>query len=495
MDLSETVPYIGAAAVQAAGFDGTGVRVAVLDSGIDYTHIAFGGAGTPDAYQAAYGTSLADARNRSRDGLFPTVKVIGGYDFVGESWPTGALAPDPDPIDCGSPPIAAPCDGGHGTHVADIIAGVHGVAPGAKLYAVKVCSAVSTSCSGVALIQAMDFAVDPNGDGSTRDHVDIVNMSLGSQYGQAPDDDLSFAVDVATKIGVLTVASAGNSGDKPYASGTPAAAKSALSVAQTAVPSSTGFVMLLSTDGGATFNPREAVFQSWSHPLTAAFAVTNVPVQYGDGAGGNLDGCVAFPAGSATGKVVLVDRGTCNFSVKIANIAAGNAKIGVIGLITPGDPFDGALGGCPSGLCAAIPGYMVSLATSNAMKGASARVTFDPSRTIPLVGHIVGSSSRGPSMVDNRLKPEIGAPGASVSAVVGSGNGTESFGGTSGAAPMVSGSAALLRDAFPRRSPSEIKALLMNTAETDIMNSPAVFGGRLAPISRIGGGEVRVDRA
>ena len=142
LDLSETIPYIGATAVQNAGFNGAGVRVAVLDSGIDYTHKFFGGSGTLAAYQSAYGTSTADFRNKTTDGLFPTAKVIGGFDFVGEAWPNGPRAPDPDPIDCG--PSVVPCGGGHGTHVADIIAGNDGgshkgVAPAASLYAVKVC--------------------------------------------------------------------------------------------------------------------------------------------------------------------------------------------------------------------------------------------------------------------------------------------------------------------------------------------------------------------
>ncbi|HEU0245121.1 MAG TPA: S8 family serine peptidase, partial [Candidatus Limnocylindrales bacterium] len=425
--------------------------------------------------------------------LFPTAKVIGGYDFVGEGWPNTALAPDPDPIPCG-PTIKDVCDGTHGSHVADIIAGKLGVAPAAKLLAVKVCSSVSTSCSGVALIQGMDYAMDPNGDGATSDAADIINMSLGSPYGPAPDDDLSAASDNASAAGIVVVASAGNSGDKPFIVGSPSSARSAISVAQTAVPSSRGFAMGLSVDGGP-FVPTEAVAQSWSKPLAAEDTKTNVPVQYGDGAGGNLDGCVAFPAGSLAGKVVLVDRGNCNFSLKISNIAAGNGAIGVIGLITPGDPFDGSLGGCPDNLCAAIPGFMVSQDTSTAMKDPATRVTFDPADGIALVGHMVGSSSRGPSNLLNLLKPEIGAPGASVSAVAGTGTGTEPFGGTSGAAPMVSGSAALLRGAFPTRSPLEIKAVLMNTAETDIMNRPAVFGGYIAAVTRIGGGEVRVDRA
>jgi minor extracellular serine protease Vpr len=82
-----------------------------------------------------------------------------------------------------------------------------------------------------------------------------------------------------------------------------------------------------------------------------------------------------------------------------------------------------------------------------------------------------------------------------VSAIYGTGTGEGPFGGTSGAAPMVTGSAALLKQAYPGRSPLEIKAALMNTGETNIMNTPAFFGGDLAAITRIGGGEVRVDRA
>ena len=174
--LSETVPYVGAASLHGTGTDGTGLTIAVLDTGIDYTHRNFEGPGTVPAFTAAYGASAADPKNTTRDGLFPTAKVIDGFDFVGEAWPNGPRAPDPDPIDFE----------GHGTHVADIAAGhsldgVHkGVAPGAKLMAVKVCSTVSTSCNGIALLQALDFALDPDGDFDLSDSADVINMSLGS---------------------------------------------------------------------------------------------------------------------------------------------------------------------------------------------------------------------------------------------------------------------------------------------------------------------------
>jgi len=141
--------------------------------------------------------------------------------------------------------------------------------------------------------------------------------------------------------------------------------------------------------------------------------------------------------------------------------------------------------------------------------GATLRV--DPTVGIPLAGSMVGSSSRGPQHEDTHLiKPEIGAPGASVSAIAGSGDGTGPFGGTSGAAPMVAGAAALLLEATGGTkatakgtpngravghglSPVEAKARLMNNGYTDVENN--VLTGALAPITRIGGGEVRVDQA
>ena len=506
LDLSETVPYIGATAVQDSGIDGSGVAVAVLDSGIDYTHANLGGEGTAEAYEAAYGegcsfdglnVSCADANFADRDGLFPTAKVVDGYDFVGEDWPNGDLAPDNDPIDFE----------GHGTHVADIIAGINGVAPGVDLYGVRVCSAVSSSCSGVALIQGMEFAVDPNGDGKVKDRVDVINMSLGSLYGQPFDDDLSAAVDAASAFGTLTVASAGNSGNEPFITGSPAAAETALSVAQTQVPSASLPFLTVSTDEGSV--NLAAVFQPWSVEPTELVAGELI---YGDGAGGNLNGCAPF-ATDLTDYVVLVDRGACSFSVKIDNIGDAGGVIGIIGLVAPGAPFPGGFGGGDP----AIPGYMISQSDSNFLKtlaGTGATVSVDPANGVPLIGSMVSSSARGPQFDDQRIKPEIGAPGASISAEAGTGNGETPFGGTSGAAPMVSGSAALVIAATGGSkttgqgtpngnangfalSPAETKALLMNTGDTAIFSDVLVNNELvdLAEVSRIGGGEVRVNNA
>jgi subtilisin family serine protease len=482
MDLSETVPYIGAATAQANGVTGAGTVVAVLDSGIDYTHFNLGGSGDLADYDAAYGASPNDPAQlfTTRDGLFPTDKVIEGYDFVGESWPNAAEAPDPDPIDWE----------GHGTHVADIIAGqstdgTHvGVAPGAKLLAVKVCSAVSTSCSGIALLQGVDYALDPNGDGSIDDAVDVINMSLGSSYGQK-EDDLSLASANAVKAGVVVVASAGNSADRPYILGSPSSTPEVISVAQTQVPSAATFPLVINSPANiaGVYNNTETV--DWA-PIGAGF--TGDVVYVGTACPG--EALLADPAG----KVALIDRGACAVSLKV-DAAANADAIGVLfGLIADGDAVSFSFGGGEN----FVPTLVIIKAYADAIKanlGAPVNVTVSPANAVPLVGAMVGSSSRGPSYSFNQIKPDIGAPGASVSALAGFGTEEGAFGGTSGAAPMVAGSAALILSAYPNASPTEVRARLMNTGDTNIQTNPATQPGVLAPITRIGGGEVRVDKA
>ena len=489
LDLAETVPYIGAAAAQTAGKDGNGVRVAVLDSGVDYTHRNLGGPGTVADYATCYAQKDVAPSGVCANLFGPTApKVIGGFDFVGELWPTGGAprSEDPNPIDFQ----------GHGTHVADIIAGrsadgAHkGVAPGAMVYAVKVCSAVATSCNGVALLKAMDFALDPNGDGDISDAVDVVNMSLGSSYGQK-EDDLSEASANAVRYGVVVVVSAGNSADRPYIVGSPSSTPEVISVAQTQVPNAAAIALRINSPANIAGVYSNTATLDWA-PIGAGF---NGNVAF-VGRGCNAD---PYPA-SLAGQVALIDRGVCSISDKVRRASDAGATGILIGLVAAGDASTFSNGGqCPepaNGTCK--PSLVITRADSNRIKdNIAAPVNVSVSNTVStsLVGSVVASSSRGPSVSYNAIKPDIGAPGASVSAIVGTGTGTQAFGGTSGAAPMVSGAAAILVQAYPNRSPAEIKAALMNSAQTNILTNPATLPGVLAPITRIGAGEVRVDRA
>src|SRR5438445_4906614 len=201
---TNTVPFIGAPVVWShLNARGRGIRVAVIDSGIDYTHRDFGGPGTVAAYQANDPTVI-------EPGTFPTAKVVGGYDFVGDDYPNGGPQPDPDPLD--------PAPNGHGTQVAGIIAGLGvpgkigpGVAPEALLLAYKVYGRTGGSTEDIVL-QALDRAMDPDGDGSLSNHADVINIS-GGIARQGPDDPLVAAADNITRLGAIVVGSAGNDGD------------------------------------------------------------------------------------------------------------------------------------------------------------------------------------------------------------------------------------------------------------------------------------------
>jgi subtilisin family serine protease len=159
LDAAWGVKHIGSGTLHDAGIKGTSVRVAVVDTGIDYTH--------PDL----------------------SANFVGGFDFVNN---------DPDPMD----------DHGHGTHIAGIIAamdddnGVIGVAPEAALYGIKVLgSAGSGSWSGV--IAGIEWATD-NG-------IQVTNNSYSG--GVDPGTIVKAAFDNSYALGVLHIASAGNSGN------------------------------------------------------------------------------------------------------------------------------------------------------------------------------------------------------------------------------------------------------------------------------------------
>lgn len=534
LDLSETAGFIGARALESLGVTGAGVDVAVIDSGVDYTHVKLGGPGTVAAYNEAYcgdaGTAadpldpactafdLPDATGffgdpqYGRDGS-PVNKVVGGYDWVGELWPTfGPATSDANPIDLE----------GHGTHVSDIIGGLEsapgagdaGVAPGANIWGFKACSAVSSSCEGLALLLAVDDAMDlddsdyeacePGVDPYclTYDPADVINMSLGSPYGQ-PEDDLSLFSDIASYYGSLVVVSAGNSGDRPYIVGSPSTASAALSVAQTTVPSDKFFNVTVGSSVTA-----KAVIQPWGPAVAGTLSGA---LQYGDGAGGNLNGCAAFAPGSLTGRVLLVDRGGCNVSIKGANGSAGGAAFVLIAnnSFSNTPPSFSYGGGVIS-----VPTLTVTQNEGTALKAlAGQTASIAETSIVALPDDIVASSGRGPRIADGAIKPDIAAPGASVSAEVGTGNGQTAFGGTSGAAPMVSGAAALIIEAYEDRGLLDsdpglegpffslapvIKSVLMNNANTrTYIGGSAANGGSgfLAPITLQGAGRVDALKA
>lgn len=254
LELSRSVPRIGAPELaQQLGYDGRGSIVAVIDSGIDYTHAHVGGPGDPTAYAAAAGAAERIDDTWQDRPLFPTERVLGGWDFVGPRYThpnycTEALAqegrcsnrpePDPDPLD----------QHNHGTHVAGIVAGRavaglgDGVAPGASLVALKIYGTprgLDVDEEVDVVLDALDWCAGVNlgrhVPGIAPERVDVVNMSLGEPFGQGSRLFEEAIGSLAETLGVVVVASAGNAGNRPYVLNAPSAALHALSVASVSV--------------------------------------------------------------------------------------------------------------------------------------------------------------------------------------------------------------------------------------------------------------------
>ena len=230
--LNGSVEYLGALlTTQNYCVKGQGVRIAIIDSGLDYTHQALGGNGTMEAYLQAYGSSPTDPANTVRGPYFPTERVVDGYDFVGDlitpsnvDW--SLLSQDDDPIDGAL---------GHGTAVAHALLGVAGEA---SLVALKVCVPVA-GCPETAIYNAIEYALDPNGDGDTSDHVDIINLSLGRPYTHPYYSPMAQVIEDAFSLGVLTVVAAGNLGNRPGIIFEAASSPNAIAVGATGVAEST----------------------------------------------------------------------------------------------------------------------------------------------------------------------------------------------------------------------------------------------------------------
>lgn len=455
VELSNSVPLIGADAVWADfGIEGDGVTIAVIDTGIDYTHAALGGSGDPDDYA-----------NNDPDviepGTFPTTKVIGGWDFAGTDYNADSNpvpVPDPDPLD----------EAGHGSHVASTAAGVgvdgvigKGVAPMASLYALKVFGAEgSTNLT----VDAIEWAMDPNGDGDLNDHVDVINMSLGSSWGPNDKNDPDIvASDFASAIGIVVVASAGNSGNSSYIVGSPSVADGTISVAASTTGWQTGPTVTVSDTLAAYIYSPAGFDDGTGHYVEAitaplgyagAYTTTNTLCATGGIAADALDGQIA-----------LISRGGCAFSIKVNNAASLGAVAALIynntsGLISMiGDPV-------------AIPGASLTKSQGEALAlehgkvltvSAESEVASLPSDTP--ADSLAEFSSRGPRGYDSYLKPEISAPGVAIyAAAMGTGTEGVSFNGTSMAAPHVAGVAALIKEAHPNYTPEQVKAAMMNTA-------------------------------
>jgi uncharacterized repeat protein (TIGR01451 family) len=521
---STSVPFVGAPAVWAGtsgvpiAATGAGIRIGIIDSGVDYQHATFGGNGLLADYQA-------NDRTVAPDTYFPTAKVVGGMDFVGDAYTGSTAVPDPDPMDCN----------GHGTHVAATAAGYGvnangttfagpygpsspfaalrigpGTAPQASIYALRV-----FGCGGGTshTVQAIDWAMDPNGDNDLSDHLDVINMSLGGAFGGLTDTT-AIASDNAARAGVIVVSSAGNSGDTYFVTGAPGTASRTISTAAIVDGAGVGSPMIVNAPGGVA-GEYEAGNADFGGPPPAGGITGNVVIGLdpNDGAGAlTTDACSPLTnAGAVAGNIALVDRGNCEFDVKTKN--AQNA--GAIAVILVNNAA-GAPNITGDDTTIVIPTAVISQADGTTLRAQIPGLNV----TLHSEGDTIGSfTSRGPRSGSSgsgpiALKPDIAAPGVlitsaqtgvvctggagSAGCIVADVSGfrassqTLTLNGTSMAAPHMAGIMALMRQLHPTWTVEELKALVMNRALHDITTGPGGLGDRFGP-ARIGAG--RVDAA
>ncbi|KXJ61865.1 MAG: hypothetical protein AXW14_17805 [Alteromonas sp. Nap_26] len=460
LHIEDSAEYINATSLVTGGVaSGMGTRVAILDSGLDYTHAAVGGPGTAEAFAEAT-ADLADTP------AWPIGNVIGGFDFFNG---------DPDPMD----------NNNHGTHVAH---SVLGVAPDAQVYAYTVCD---QSCPGAAQLAGLEASMDPNGDGDISDRVDVINMSLGGDFGTNRGGAVGELIDKAVELGVVVAISAGNDGPTPFIVGGPSTTTNALSVGAMTHPT------VESAEVSATLGDEEITAIASAFNPEPEFSVdSTTPIVYAE-AETNATGCVAYTT-DLSDSIALIDRGGCAFTTKVLNAQAAGADFVVVANNVAGD---GAftMGGTPESEVT-INSVMISFEDGNSLKSAIAENTATyafSSELFVKAGAIATFTSRGPS-VDGLLKPEITAPGTAIdTALVGTGDGTSPISGTSFSSPITAGALSLLAEAFPRRNAFELKATLMNNANLDVTLEPRSVNpdAELAPISYIGAGLVDVEKA
>lgn len=467
------------AAGKEVPLDGTGMKIGVIDSGIDYTHAMFDGPGTVEAYKGV------DPKTASA--LFPNSRIKGGFDFAGSNFdprsPNLALhipEPDANPLD----------ESNHGTHVGGTIGGrgdgvisYDGVAPGADLYALKVFAKGPTSDTLV--LAAMEFAMDPDRDGDPKDRLDVLNLSLGYAFGSS-GGLYSEAIRNLARAGIVTVASAGNEGDFAYITGAPGAVTEALSVAASIDDAFHNVqfptVAVTSAKLGRLTAPRV------EGPVSKQIASFTTPQE-----GKLVDvGLADKPitgelADKLKGNIALIARGGVNFKTKLDHVAA----VGAVGALVTNNNADPAFamgGDVPVAIAASMIAKELGDKIRAVIATEEVRIEFTSKDVIEkpeLVDTIVGFSSAGPRSVDSIIKPEITAPGANIiSAAAGKGQEVAKLSGTSMAGPHVAGAMALLKQAHRELSANELKNLMMGRTL------------RLkTTVARQGAGRLQIDRA
>ncbi|HSL84829.1 MAG TPA: S8 family serine peptidase, partial [Thermoanaerobaculia bacterium] len=505
LTLDRRVPYVRAPEVYGdvaevtpfddlrEGFEGQGIYVAVIDSGIEWSHEMFGADASPP-----------------RLGVAPPTAALGSNEKVVYYLPLDGVLDD----------------FGHGTHVASTIAGyqgfapgpdgvpltgddvaIHGVAPQAKILGYKACDAAGT-CLRDAILLSIEDAVSPRAvTGFPKPVAHVINMSLGGAGG--PDSPTAVASDNAALLGAIVVAAAGNDGPGLRTVGAPAAGRRVIAVAASndagVFPNALEVLDGSGTKIPATFAPDSNAAQGFSSPVTGRYVfagIADTPDKVPLTVLGNVclvaRGSTLEAAGNGTG--LFANKALqCELKGAIATVIFNNGP-GEIGPVLapatrPVFTVSGEAGQALLGLgfdAAGVSNVQIRL-------GLEDPALFEPG--------IAGFSSRGPVVGEGQVKPDVSAPGVAVLAAttpVGAPAASMvdptryiAASGTSMATPHTAGAAALVRQAHPTWSVDEVRAVLANTATNprEADGSPEADGRATDDVLSQGGGLIDVAEA
>src|SRR5438874_1772615 len=464
-NLSESYKIINASdAWTAAGGRanaGAGIKIGDIDTGIDNTHPFF----DPTGFSYPTGFPKCDAadsasHHKDQDCNYVSPKVIVAKVFYNKAQQQG---------------LDAQAIQDHGTHTAGIAAGVtgktaivngvsiddmSGIAPGVWLGNYNVFPGGVLNARSEDILNAVDAAIE--------DGMDVLNLSLGGGF-HGNNDLLANGLDNAVDAGVVVAVAAGNSGPGGGTLESPGRARKVITVAASTNQHFVGQAFTYPASGGTTIGAAVGEFP----PLpTASYDLFDT----------HSTACTSVDPG-ASGKLAIVDRGTCTFSTKVRNaIAAGAVGVVVINNVA-GDPIGMAkdgLGGDD------LPAVMISKNDGAALRAAnppdaSADATLQEFVTTGNQDILAGFSSQGPTTPDMLIKPDLTSVGVNVLSSItcvgkgpdcpGDGSGWAFFQGTSMSTPHIAGSAAVLLGLHPTWSPAQVKSALVNRADLVIKDA------------------------